>query len=179
MRLFLAVDLPKEVKGQLDLQLKDIKKKYPQFTWVAAENFHVTIHFFGEVKETEKIKRKLKDLLWDQRGFSLYSFNLDVFVNHKLVVYLNFRREKRIEELAEIIKSNFDINSVNGRKFIPHLTLARGKKSSKQQYFVLKKRLQKLNVDISFSVKRLILFESILEGRKPLYKKIASFNLLD
>ena len=84
MRLFLAVDLPLEVKRQLDEQLKEIKKEYPQFNWVSAENFHVTIHFFGERHDGDKIKKKVKDILWDQTGFILYSLDADVFVNHKL-----------------------------------------------------------------------------------------------
>ncbi|PIQ72170.1 RNA 2',3'-cyclic phosphodiesterase [Candidatus Roizmanbacteria bacterium CG11_big_fil_rev_8_21_14_0_20_35_14] len=179
MRLFLAVDLPVKVKKQLDGQLENIKKEYPQFNWVSVENFHVTIHFFGETNKVEQIKKRIKDLLWDQTGFFLYSFAADVFVNHKLVVYLTFRREKRIEKLAERIKSNFRANSVSERKFVPHLTLARGPRSSKQQYFVLKKRLQSLQVDISFAVKRIILFESILDGRRPIYKKVISFKLLN
>lgn len=178
MRLFLAVELPDKVKKQLNTQLQSIIKEYPQFNWVSTENFHVTVHFFGERNDVDKIKKKIKDLLWDQINFYLYSFNLDVFVNNKLVVYLTFRREKRIEELAERIKSNFDVNFVNSRKFVPHLTLARGPRSSKQQYFVLKKRLSNLDVDISFPVKKITLFESILDGRKPIYKKLASFNLL-
>ncbi len=177
MRLFLAVELPEKVKKQLDEQLKNIKKEYPQFSWVSPENFHVTIHFFGETDQVAKIKKKIPDLLWDQTAFFLYSLDSDAFVNHKLTVYLNFRREKKIEQLAERISSNFDQNKVNERKFIPHLTLARGPRSSKQQYFVLKKRLEKIDINISFPVKQIVLFESILNGRKPVYKKIAAFKL--
>jgi len=177
MRLFLAVVLPDKVKKQLDLQLDKIKKEYPQFTWVAPENFHITVHFFGERNDPDKIKKKVSDLLWDRFVFYLYSFGLDVFVNNKLVVYLTFNREKTIEKLAETIKSNFDGNSVNIRKFIPHLTLARGPRSSKQQYFVLKKRLEKIDIDISFKVEKLILLESILINNKPIYKEVASFPL--
>lgn len=178
MRLFLAVELPDKVKKELNSQLQGIIKEYPQFNWVSEDNFHVTIHFFGERNDIDVIKKKVKDLLWDQTVFYLYSFEPDVFVNNKLVVYLTFRREKKIEELGERIKSNFDSNIVNNRKFVPHLTLARGPRSSKQQYFVLKKRLAKINIDISFPVKKLTLFESILDGRKPIYKKLGSFSLL-
>lgn len=178
MRLFLAVELPKKVKEELNIQLKGIKKEYPQFIWVDPENFHLTIHFFGERNDVDNIKKKIKDIIWDQASFYLYSFILDVFVNNKLVIYLTFYREKKIEELAEKIKSNFDGNLVVDRKFIPHLTLARGPRSSKQQYFALKKRLEKTNIDISFSVKKVVLFESILIGSKPVYKKLAKFNLL-
>lgn len=178
MRLFLAVELPDKVKEELEKQIEKIKKEYSQFTWVTSENFHVTVHFFGERNDPDRIKKRIKDLLWDQTSFYLYSFEADVFANHKLVIYLTFHREKKIEQLAEIIKTNFDGNSVSERKFIPHLTLARGPRSSKQQYFVLKKRLSNINIDITFPVKKVILFESILEGKKPIYKKLASFNLI-
>lgn len=178
MRLFLAVTLPDKVKEKLNTQLQEIKKEYPQFTWVAPENFHITVHFFGERTDLDKIKKRVGDLLWDQTIFYLYSFGLDVFVNNKLVVYLTFNREKKIEKLAERIKFNFDTNSVSERKFIPHLTLARGPRSSKQQYFVLQKRLEKIDIDIAFKVEKLVLFESILDNNKPYYREVMSFNLL-
>lgn len=179
MRLFLAIELPKKIKDQLDSQLFFLKKQYPQFSWVDKENFHITIHFFGERDDVDEIKKKMKDILWNQFIFHLYSFDLDVFVNHRLILYLNFYRERKIEELAKIIKDNFDFNpyNINNKKFIPHLTLARGPRSSKQQYFALKRKLNQNKIDISFKVNKIVLFESILTGSKPIYKKIASFSL--
>ncbi len=177
MRLFLAIELPKKVKRELYNQLELLIKKYPQFNWVSEENFHVTIHFFGERNDVKEIKNKIKDILWDQEGFYLYSFGLDIFVNHKLVIYLNFQRQKKIEELARVVKENFDKNSINTRRFIPHLTLGRGLRSSKQQYFALQKKLAKINIDISFHVKKIVLYQSILTSIKPVYKKLASFSL--
>lgn len=179
MRLFLAIELPEKIKDKLDGEIDAIKKQHPDFNWVSHENFHITVHYFGETNKVDRIKEKIKDLLFDREGFYLYSTKGDVFANDKLVIYLNFRREKKLEDLAEIIKNNFDGNEYNDRKFIPHLTLARGRRSSKQQYFVLKKRMLKTDIDLAFEVKRLVLFESILKGRKPIYKKLASFKLLD
>ncbi len=174
MRLFLAVPIPEKIKLKLDKQIEAIKKDYPQFNWVSNENYHITIHFFGERHDVERIIEKIKSILWNQSTFYLYSFELDVFVNHKLITYLNFRRQKEIEDLACLIKSNFGI-SYRSQKFIPHLTLARGPRSSKQQYFALKRKLKRTKIDISFPVEKLILFESILIEKKPFYKEIASF----
>ncbi|GIW64156.1 MAG: RNA 2',3'-cyclic phosphodiesterase [Patescibacteria group bacterium] len=178
MRLFLAIDLPEKEKIKLERQITALKKQYPQFNWVTPENFHITIYFFGERQDTEKIIKKISDLLWDQSVFYLYSLNLDVFVHNKLVTYLTFQREKRIEQLAMAIKNNFDQNSNSQKKFIPHLTLARSSKSSKQQYFALKRKLSKIRINISFPVEEVFLFESILTDKKPIYKKIATFKLL-
>lgn len=178
MRLFLAVDLPDKVKKSLTDQLDGLIKEYPQFYWVSPENFHITVHFFGEVRDVKIISKKIKDLLWDQVEFYLYSQDCDVFVNHNLLLYLNFRREKKIEEMADKIKKNFVSNSVSERKYIPHLTLARGRRSSKQQYFALQRKLSRLNVDVGFRVNKVILFESLLNGKKPVYKKLSSFKLI-
>ncbi|OGK52672.1 2'-5' RNA ligase [Candidatus Roizmanbacteria bacterium RIFCSPLOWO2_01_FULL_44_13] len=179
MRLFLAIDLPEKIKEELDAQIHDLRKQYPDFNWVSKKNFHITVHYFGETNNLEKIKEKIKDLLFASIGFYLYSTAVDVFANHKLVIHLEFKREKKLEDVAEMIKNNFDGNEYNEKKFIPHLTLARGRRSSKQQYFALKKKMQKVNIDISFKTRKLVLFESILEGGKPIYKKLASLKLLD
>jgi 2'-5' RNA ligase len=179
MRLFLAIELSSKIKQELQGQLDSVKKKYPEFSWVTQENFHITIHFFGETDKVDSIKAKIKDLAYDQENFHLYSGAVEVIANHKLLIYLTFRREKKLEQLASLIDNNFDPNRYSNLKFVPHLTLARARRSSKQQYFVLKKRMEKLIIDISFKVSRIVLFESVLSGGKPLYKRVAAFKLLD
>lgn len=177
MRLFLAIELSDKIKQELESQLEDIKKQHPDFTWVTPENFHITVHFFGEMYDAAILKKKIKDLLYDQEEFHLYSANVDVFAHQKLLMYLNFRREKKLEGLADKIRNNF-IGPYVDQKFVPHLTIGRGRRSSKQQYFVLKKRVEKIPIDIAFKVNKVVLFESILTGKKPVYKKLASFSLI-
>lgn len=176
MRLFLAIDLPEKVKKSLAQQIEHLKKEYADFVWVDEKNFHLTLHFFGEVNNIEKIKDKLKTATYDQFHFHLYSYNLGIFVNHKITVYLGFRREKKLEGLVENIKSH--LNIFDPMKFVPHLTVARYRILSKQQYFVIKKNLSQQNIEIDFSVKKIVLFQSIITGKKPVYKKLASFSLL-
>jgi 2'-5' RNA ligase len=181
MRLFLAIELPDEVKKQIAESLIDLQEEYPQFRWVTANNYHITIYFFGEVcdlKKIEKMKKNITDLLYDQESFHLYSTNADLFIHDKIVVYLNFRREKKLENLAEKISERFGSRPGNHKKFVPHLTLARCRIPSKQQYFVLKKRLGKIKIDVEFPVDKVYLYESTNVGDKPVYNKIAEFPLL-
>ncbi len=172
MRLFLAIDLPKKVKTKLEEQITPLKKEYPQFEWVSEKNYHITIHFFGEVENVKSLEKRLEEYLYDKESFYLYSYSVDLFINHKIIVYLDFRREKKLEAIADQIKTDSHEN------FVPHLTLARCRIPSKQQYFVLKKRVHKLNVDISFQVRKLVLFQSILGGRIPVYKVVKKIPLL-
>ncbi len=178
MRLFLAVDLPTKIKKDLDKQLEDIKKEYAHLNWVPQENYHLTLHFFGETNDIGNIKNKVEEAIFDANSFNLYSFNADLFLNSKIVLYISFRREKVLEKLVSAVMQHFSIKEKEGQKFVPHLTVARYKIPSKQQYLLLKKKLNQLDIEIAFPVRKIYLFESILTGKKPVYKKIAVFPLL-
>lgn len=178
MRLFLAINLPPKVKQALDTQLIDIHRAYADSNWVSKDNYHLTVHFFGETEKVKEIKKRIQDALYDQFSFHLYSQGIDVFINSKIIAYLNFFREKKLEELANKIRSAFSLDFRDVKKFVPHLTLGRSRVPSKQQYFAFKKRLEKLDIVIDFPVHEVVLFQSILGGKKPVYKKVASFKLL-
>jgi len=90
----LAIEIPEKVRDDLEVQLEEIKKQYGEFSWVSKENYHVTVYFLGETNEVFAIKHKISSLLYDSQEFFLYSFQADVFLNQKLLVYLTFRREK-------------------------------------------------------------------------------------
>lgn len=176
MRLFLAINLPPASKKRLDQQLKELQNEYPQFNWVARENFHITILFFGETDRVDWIKRKIEEAIYDVSSFRLYSQGADLFLNKKIVLYVYFRREKKVEELESKIKKIFQIKET--KKFIPHLTIARFRVPSKQQYFNLKKKLRQLPIELDFTINKIYLVQTLLTTKKPVYKKIASFSLL-
>lgn len=178
MRLFLAINIPQSVKKLIESQLAPFKKEYPQFEWTPTENYHITLHFFGHVENSKVILSKLEELLFDQERFYLYSLSADMFARKRITMYLNFRREKRLEEIAKRVKNEFYLPEQRIERYVPHLTFARYRLPSKQQYFVMQKRLDKLEIDVSFLVKELFLFESILGRRNPIYKKIHKINLL-
>lgn len=179
MRLFLAIELPEIIKNQISQSITVVRREYPQFNWVPPENYHITIHFFGEIDDDVKIKEGISNVLFDRDRFYLYSNFVDLFINNKIVIYLDFRREKNLEKIAEDITGRFQQpEDIHKKKFVPHLTLARYKIPSKQQYFVLKKRLAKLDIDIEFPVDKLVLYQSILTEEKPIYKKLEEFPLI-
>jgi 2'-5' RNA ligase len=177
MRLFLAIDLPKRVKKQIYTKIEKIRSEYSQYRWVSEENYHITLYFFGETDKVDRIKEKIEKIIWQIDLFYLYSRSVDMFSNEKHVLYLDFYRQKELEKLAQNLREIFDPQNKNKKKFIPHLTLARGKRSSKQQYFALSKKLNEINLNVNFPVEKITLFESILTADKPIYKKIAEFPL--
>lgn len=178
MRLFLAISLPGLASKALDDGLQVFKKDYPQAIWVDQKNFHITVFFFGDTNKLSAIKEKLERALYDSERFHLYVVSADMFSKNKITMYINFRREKKLERLVEKIKAVMPNQLVDNKKFIPHLTFGRTRIPSKQQYFVMKKKLLNIDINCSFPVTRVVLYESILSGPRPEYKKLASYKLL-
>ena len=168
MRLFLAIDLMPEIKKQIEEQLIPMKREYPQLIWKESKNFHITVCFFGEINNLEAIKKNIDLLLFDQESFYLYSTNCGIFIKNKITLYLSFRREKKIEQLEKKIREFFNPSGLSEIKFVTHMAFAKGKIPSKQQYFVIKKRLTNLDIDLSFKVNKLSLFEG--EKRVRVFK---------
>ncbi len=175
MRLFLALDLPKEAKRKLAKQVEGFQKEYPYFRWVSEENYHITLQFFGDQFDPKFLIKKIGDALYDSKSFYLYSLHGDLFLRHKVILHLTFQRNKELESIVSKIQNELGMESA--RKFVPHLTLGRYKIPSKQQYLLLKKKLKNLKLDIEFKTSELVLFDSILETPKPLYEKVAEFPL--
>ncbi len=172
MRLFAGIEIPGAVRKKIWEQLSDMRKEYPSWNWLPIENYHITVHYFGEVSDIKPIASMLDERLYDQEPFYMYSSEVEMFMRDKIVVYLNFLREKKLEILKKKIEPDQS-------RFIPHLTVARCRIPSKQQYLVLKKRLKSVDLDVTFKVSRLVLFESILTSPYPKYIKRESYRFAE
>ena len=167
MKLTLKIELSEEIKQQIVDQLSDFRKQYPQFQWEKIENYHILVHSFGEFLDKKSAMSKLETALFDKNLFYLYSFEVALTIGNNIVLYLDFRREKEIERISESIKG-LTSTMESSEKYTPRLILAKYKIPSKQQYFVIKKRLSNINVDLSFNVSKLSLFEG--EKRLRVFK---------
>ena len=177
MRTFLAIEIPSEIQDSIEGQIASFKKEYPQMTWVPTENFHITLFFFGEVDNIEKLKKEIAEIVYDVPSFRLFSQGTDLFLGDRIVLYLSFFKEKILYDLHNRLQEKYNPNKK--KEEVPHMTLARYRIPSKQQYLLIKKKIQNLEVEVEFPVKKIYLIESILTGPKPEYKKIAEFNPVD
>ncbi len=51
MRLFVAVNLPSEIKDRMAVVQESLRRAQADVSWVRAENIHVTLKFLGETEE--------------------------------------------------------------------------------------------------------------------------------
>lgn len=163
----LKIELSEETKKEIVDQLADFKKLYPQFQWEKTENYNILVHSFGEFSDKKSTIEKIETALFDKNLFYLYSFEVALTIGNNIVLFMDFRREKEIERISESIK-RISSRLESSEKFVPRLILAKYKIPSKQQYFVIKKRLSNLEIDISFKVNKLSLFEG--EKRLRVFK---------
>lgn len=172
MRLFIAIDLPEEVKKYLrGLQEELAKISGAQFAFT--HDFHVTLKFLGEC--SEKTREKIEDLLSSVK-FPSFSASLGKFgffgsQNSPRVLWVGLSvpdwLAKTTREIEDKI-SAFGYPQEN--RFVPHITLARCKKA--------KLVLQNIKIKpMEFSVSQFHLYESKLSTTGAIHLILKSFPL--
>lgn len=169
MKMRLMIEISDETKKQIVDQLADFRKLYPQFQWEKIENYNILVHSFSEFSNKKSTINLLETALYDKNTFYLYSFEVALTIQNNITLFIDFKREKEVERISERIRE-LSPSMQSSEKYVPRLYLAKYKIPSKQQYFVIKKRLSNLEVDVSFKVNKLSLFEG--------EKRIRVFKLL-
>ena len=177
MKLFYAVDIPDKAIKRMIKETSKLREEYPQFAWVPKDNFHITLHYLGELHsdKIDKIREKTERAIFDIEPTNLYAFGLDIFISTKIVIYISFHKNKVVETLSSRLSAIH--TPQEKRTFIPHLTIARWKVPSKQQYLHLKKKLHRTEITLEFPINKVHLYESIARPKFPLYKKVHTFEL--
>ena len=130
MQLFVALEVPAEVRENLASLLQSFRAVSPQIRWVRPENLHVTLKFIGEVPQTKLAEirsalasvRSAQSVTLDFRG-------LGFFPNEKRprVFWTGIAASANLKTLAADIDGATERLDIprEQRPFSPHLTLAR------------------------------------------------------
>ena len=132
-RLFIAVDLPDTIRENLAAMSFGI----PGAKWVAPEQLHLTVRFIGAVDGA--LFRDIKDIL---NGIHLASFSMQLkgvgFFPPRgapRVLWVGLEKNQQLQILRkkiDLLLSRVGVEP-EGRKFSPHITLARLKNSPVQK----------------------------------------------
>lgn len=140
MRLFVALDLPEEIRARLRDYIERVRHLDPHAPWVKPESLHVTLKFIGETGEDRA--RRIKDALAKIQGrpFQVDFREVGFFPNHKSgkVFWAGVHASDALPELARKIDEALQPLGIEPEKraYHPHLTLARaGSRSGKGQTF--------------------------------------------
>jgi RNA 2',3'-cyclic 3'-phosphodiesterase len=131
-RLFTALEIPREIGQSLSM----LRGGLPGARWIDRENYHVTLRFIGDIDDA--LAREIADLL-DQvrrRRFEVRFNGLHSFGGRKpRAVVATIPLVPPLAELQaeqERIMQRVGLEP-EGRKFVPHVTLARLRDTSSRE----------------------------------------------
>jgi len=125
LRLFVAIALPETIRSRLALLCGGV----PGARWLSPETMHVTVRFIGEVQESRLADIDLALSSVDAPSFELMLDGIGSFGSsgRPRVLWAGVARNSALDHLHDKIESALVRAGLppEGRKFTPHVTLAR------------------------------------------------------
>jgi len=176
MRLFIAIELPDEVKRAL----AGLKTDIPGARWVPTDQIHLTLAFLGEVDEAvlERLAGELARIQVPE--FQLCFSSTGCFPDRRRprVLWVGLEPEPRLKHLAVGVHEAVLACGIpqEERPFSPHITLARLRLSPSRECDAFLDQHQKQKLP-PFSVREFTLFQSRLTPQGALHTPIRNFPL--
>lgn len=183
VRAFLAVPIPRESARAIQALLNRLKPRLPEARFVAADQWHLTLHFFAALSpdDAEGVRQAARGATAGQAPFTLTLRGLGAFPDPRRprVLWLGVEEGAREcatlhERLAVALRSRG--LPVEGRPFRPHLTLARFREPFSGGLGDEWRREPGPEVS-RFSVERVTLFKSVLTPRGAVHTVLDEFGL--
>jgi 2'-5' RNA ligase len=181
MRLFVAMDIPEDVRSSLAALAAKLRLAYRSARWVRIEGLHVTLKFIGET--SPEIAQSIKKALASIPSRSPIPMNfrrLGFFPNERRprVLWAGIEADAELAELASSVETALHPLGIarEDRVFSPHLTLAR---------FDTPRGLDALHAAVekagllefgSTTAKEFRLYQSVLKPGGAEYTRLATFS---
>ena len=176
MRLFVALDLPWEVRERLAA----LGGGVPGARWIPAENLHLTLRFIGEVQawQAEEIDHALAALRG--RGFALTLAGVGTFskAGRPTQLWVGVERNPALDHLQGKIETALQRVGLAAerRRFVPHVTLARLDNPAETRLVAFVQR-HNLFRAAPMPVEHVTLFSSLLGKEQAVYAAEAEYPL--
>jgi 2'-5' RNA ligase len=179
LRLFVAVEVPEDVREDVAHIVAPVRGRHPGGRWVPTVNQHITVKFLGSTwpRLVEPVTRAVGEVAAAHAPFETHVAELGAFPSARRARVLWAGLEDRQGRMAGIA-AGLDAALARDfppekRAFTPHLTLARF-----DPQVPLEDDLASLAVrSRSFRIDRLVLFQSHLRRPAPVYEPVATCAL--
>ena len=138
IRSFLAFELPADVMSKMEKVSGQLKKTPLSVKWVNPKNIHLTVVFLGNIREDDlsEIEKSTGIVCSRYDSFEISLNGIGVFPNIRLprVIWLGLDGDmERMSFFRDTLQKRLNPFGVKQekRKFKPHLTLGRFRKSRK------------------------------------------------
>jgi RNA 2',3'-cyclic 3'-phosphodiesterase len=180
MRVFIAIDLPNEVRTELKELQRVLRPLAGTAKWVAPESIHITLKFLGEVPEKRLalIDEALAGLNW--KPFTIAVHGVGFFPGARSPrVFWAGMDAPTMQGLTEQLDARMEPLGFEKEKraFRPHITLARSKTSRLDSSLVTASATFAERDFGSFTADRIYLVQSTLKPSGAVYSMLKEYLL--
>jgi len=169
MRLFVAIDIPPELRERI----KELEETLgPSFRCMKPEDIHLTLKFLGEVRDEklEKVKAALATVTMAE--LKLESTKIGTFPH---VLWLGVKVNSELAQLQKrVAEAVRPFTTHDPRSFVAHLTIARFEELTPDDDAALKEILKE-RIEVKWKVRSFTLYKSTLTPSGPVYEPLAKF----
>src|SRR5437867_125274 len=180
MRVFIAVELPDDVRRGLKEIQRDLRSLHESARWVSPESIHITLKFLGEVpnKRVDNIHEALAGLSWKPFLIKVQGIGFFPGTRSPRVIWAGMEAPT-MSGLAEELDARMDRIGFEKerRAFRPHITLARARDTRMDSSLVKAAAKYADHPFGSFKVDRVSLFQSTLKPTGAVYNKLKEYLL--
>ena len=169
MRTFIAIELEEETKAQLAEVQAEAEKLCRRGNYTPKDNFHLTLHFLGEVQEEDLdyLHEAIYETARRNRPFTMTIDKIGFFPRgNKGILWAGIERSNHLQQQG----------FARGRKGLsPHITL--GREVEPQRNFTDVQRGVRVE-PMRVSVRSISLMESVRRGARLMYVPVFRQNLI-
>ena len=173
-RLFIAIDVPEELKEKISKFQKDMPQEGLKF--MAGNGLHITLKFLGDVEEDkiDEVKSRISEIHFDK--FEIYLRGIDAFPNKKYVrvVWIGCESEHLdllVKQVEDALAGMFE-----REEFIAHVTVAKVREKIDIVEFLDKHKHDGIG---RFECDSFYLYRSDLRAKGPIYTPIKKVKSRD
>jgi 2'-5' RNA ligase len=128
MRLFVALDIPNEIRRAIEGYVNELRRLAPDAKWVRPEGYHVTLKFIGEWKrDVREVISALENVQSSPVQVAFRNCGLFPNARSPRVFWVGIESDGNLSPLAKTVDEACASLGIprEDRDFSPHLTLAR------------------------------------------------------
>lgn len=181
MRTFIAIELEEETKAQLAEVQAEAEKLCRRGNYTPKENFHLTLHFLGEVQEEDLdyLHEAIYETARRNRPFTMTIDKIGFFPRgNKGILWAGIERSNHLQRLFSTLEKSLEQQGfARERKGLsPHITL--GREVEPQRNFTDVQRGVRVE-PMRVSVRSILLMESVRRGARLMYVPVFRQNLTE
>ncbi|GIQ69604.1 RNA 2',3'-cyclic phosphodiesterase [Xylanibacillus composti] len=179
MRLFTAVDLSREAARHMEELQKGCRTVLPCQRWQKIENMHLTLHFLGEVEESEipSLQSILREVTRQSPAFFLEFNDWGAFPNETRprVIWIGVKEQPALLELQRTLAPALQSYGYAeaDKPYVPHITMGRNPKGND----IAALRQQVPVQAVRWKANALVLYQSVFGAGGVRYRAVERFPL--